>query len=159
MVQTVTIGYGPNSDVYLLKEKYFGNKEFLLGDLAFSASSVMVPAFKKSPNANLSEKRTYFNTKLAKVWIKSEHCIGLLKASFQHLQGHRHVIRIKRDLDVILQTTMCACILHNLLIDHAIPQDWMVDYNESEEEEEAEDDSGGAKKHREQMLAYMMKMR
>jgi len=74
------------------------------------------------------------------------------------LQGHRRVIRIKRDLDVILQTTMCACILHNLLIDHAIPQDWMVDYNESEEEEEAEDDSGGAN-HWEQMLAYMMKMR
>jgi len=41
-----------NSDVYLSKEKYFGNKEFLLGDSAFSASSVMVPAFKKSPNAN-----------------------------------------------------------------------------------------------------------
>jgi len=63
--ENMTIRYGPNSDVYLLKEKYFGNKEFLLGDLAFSASSVMVPAFKKSPNANLSETRTYFNTKLA----------------------------------------------------------------------------------------------
>jgi len=76
-----------NSNVYLSKEKYFGNKEFLLGDLAFSASSVMVPTFKKSPNANLSETRTYFNTKLARIGIKSEHCIGLLKAWFQHLQG------------------------------------------------------------------------
>jgi len=38
-----------DSNVYLSKEKYFGNKEFLLGDLAFSSSSVMVPAFKKSP--------------------------------------------------------------------------------------------------------------
>jgi len=120
----------------LSKEKYFGDKEFLLGDSAFSASSVMVPAFKKSPNANLSETRTYFNTKLAKVWIKSEHCIGLLNAWF-HLQGHQCVIRSKRDLDVTLQTTMCACILHNLLIDHAIPQDWMVDNMKLEEEEEA----------------------
>ena len=49
------------------------------------------------------------------------------------------------------------CILHNLLIDHAILQDWMVDNMESEEEEEAEDDSGGAD-HREQVLAYMMEM-
>jgi len=77
-----------NSNIYLSKERYFGNKEFLLGDSAFSASSVMVPAFKKSPNANLSEMRTYFNMKLARIRIKSEHCIGLLKARFQCLQGH-----------------------------------------------------------------------
>jgi len=52
---------------------------------------------------------------------------------------------------------MCACILHNLLIDHAIPQDWMVGSTESEEEEEAEDDGGDAN-FREQMLAYMLEM-
>jgi len=70
------------------------------------------------------------------------------------LQGHRCVIRRKRDLDVIFQKAMHACILHNLLIDHAIPQDWMVDNMESQEEEEAEDDSGGANR-REQILAYI----
>jgi len=86
----------------------------------------MVPAFKKGHNANLSENCKYFNTKLAKVWIKSEHCIGLLKSRFQCLQVHRRVIQSKHDLDVILQMTMCACIMHNLLIDHAILQDWMV---------------------------------
>ena len=42
-----------NSDVYLSKEKYFNNKEYLLGDLAFSASSVLVPAFKNGSNSNL----------------------------------------------------------------------------------------------------------
>ena len=81
-----------NSNIYLSKERYFGNKEFLLGDSAFSASSVMVPAFKKSPNANLSEMRTYFNMKLARIRIKSEHCIGLLKVRFQRLQGQQHVM-------------------------------------------------------------------
>ena len=50
---------------------------------------------------------------------------------------------------------MCACILHNLLIDHAIPQDWMVDNMELEEEEEAEDDSGGASRQ-EQILAISL---
>jgi len=34
-----------NSDVYLLKYKYFNHKEYLLGDLAFSSSSVLVPTF------------------------------------------------------------------------------------------------------------------
>ena len=45
-----------NSDVYLAKEKYFSNKEYLLGDSEFSASMVMVPAFKKGLNATLSEE-------------------------------------------------------------------------------------------------------
>ena len=45
-----------NSNVYLSKEVYFSNKEYLLGDLAFSASMVMVPAFKKGPNDTLSEE-------------------------------------------------------------------------------------------------------
>jgi len=44
----------------------------------------MIPAYKKGHNSNLSEKK-YFDTKLAKVQIKSMHCIGLLKAWFQCL--------------------------------------------------------------------------
>ena len=45
-----------NIDVYLSKEKYFSNKEYLLGDLVISASMVMVPAFKKGLNSTLSEE-------------------------------------------------------------------------------------------------------
>ena len=47
-----------NSDVYLSKEKYFNNKEYLLGDSAFSASSVLVPVFKKGSNSNLREDQS-----------------------------------------------------------------------------------------------------
>ena len=68
-----------NSDVYLLKYKYFNNKEYLLGDSAFSASPVLVPTFNKGCNYNLSEEQRYFNTKLVKVHIKREHCLGLHK--------------------------------------------------------------------------------
>ena len=48
-----------NIDVYLSKEKYFNNKKYLLGDLAFSASSVLVPAFKKGSSSNLREDQSY----------------------------------------------------------------------------------------------------
>jgi len=78
----------------------------------------MVPAFKKGHNANLSEEQRYFNTKLAKIWMKSQHCIGLIKAQFQRLWGFWRVIQDKQDLDAILRPEMCACILHNLLINH-----------------------------------------
>jgi len=47
-----------NSDVYLSKEKYFNNREYPLGDLAFSASSVLVPTFKKGNNSNLREDQS-----------------------------------------------------------------------------------------------------
>jgi len=71
-----------NSEIYLNRDKYFDRWEYLLGDSAFSTSAVMVPAFKKGHNISLSEEKRFFNTKLAKIRIKSECCIGLLKACF-----------------------------------------------------------------------------
>jgi len=55
-----------NSDVYLAKENYFSNKEYLLGDSAFSASMVMVPALKNGPNATLSEEKQVIQHKAGK---------------------------------------------------------------------------------------------
>ena len=46
---------------YQWQEQYFDQKEYLLGDSAFSASAVMIPAFKKGHNSNLSEEWRYFN--------------------------------------------------------------------------------------------------
>jgi len=76
----------------LSRDKYFDQKEYLLGDLAFYSSSAMVTAFKKGHNANFSEEWRYFNTKLAKIQIKRENYIGLTKAWFQHLWGFQRVI-------------------------------------------------------------------
>ena len=120
----------------LSKNKYFNNKQYLLGDLAFSASSVMIPEYKNGCNSNLSDEQKYFNTKL-----------GILKVQFQCFQGHQWVIQSNHDLDVILQVKMCACILHNLLIDHAIPQDWMVSSMDLEEDEELNYHSEIANQH------------
>jgi len=71
-----------NSEIYLRKDKYFDQKEYLLGDLAFLP---MILAFKKGHNRNLSDEQRYFYKKLAKMQIKSKHCIGLLKAWFKCL--------------------------------------------------------------------------
>jgi len=81
-----------SSEIYLSRDKYFDQKEYLLGDLAFYSSSAMVTAFKKGHNANFSEEWRYFNTKLAKIQIKRENYIGLTKAWFQHLWGFQRVI-------------------------------------------------------------------
>ena len=92
------------------------------------------------------------------MWIKSEHCIGLLKARFRCLQGLWQVIQSKRDLDAILQMTMCAYILQNFLINHAIPQDWMVNNMELEEVEEPEHHNNERSNQHDQILAYMQEI-
>jgi len=48
--------------------------------------------------------------------------------------------------------------LHNLLINHAIPQDWMVNNMESEEDEEPEQHNNERANRHDQILAYMMKI-
>ena len=125
-----------NSGIYLSRDNYFNHKEYLLGDSAFSTSSVMVPVIKKGHNANLSEEKV-LNTKLDKFRIKIEHCIGLLKVQFKHLRVHQLVIHKKKDLGAILRPTMYACILHNLLIENPVPPDWF-DNNVLELDEEDE---------------------
>jgi len=51
----------------------------------------------------------------------------------------------------------CACIFHNLLISHAIPEDWMEANSETEDEELKQHDNQRANR-RNQILAYMMEM-
>jgi hypothetical protein len=73
---------------------FFSHLEYLLGDSAYSCSSVMVQAFKKHPGcAHLPRDQENFNTRLAKVRIVSEHCIGILKGRFGCLK--RSNIKLK----------------------------------------------------------------
>lgn len=150
-----------NSDVFVNKELYFGDREYLLGDSAFAPSSVMVPAFKKGHITGLTEEKAYFNTKLAKIRIKSEHCIGLLKARFQRVKGHRRVIGGPKDLRSILRVTMCACIVHNLLISNPISKEWLEDPQDLPENDELNQivDSRIGNERRDQLFAYMLEIR
>jgi len=45
---------------------------------------------------------------------------------------------------MLFSKQQCVNVFYTTFIDHASPQDWMVDNMELEEEKEAEDDSGGA---------------
>jgi len=102
------------------------------------------------------------NNKLAKIWIKSEHCIGLLKARFQHLRGFRRVIQDKQDLDAILRQAMCTCVLHNLLINHLVPSDWfdetIEELGQDDELNQSVEQSGGDMRYN-QVFAYMLEER
>lgn len=116
-----------NCRLKLKPSKYFIQNQYVLGDSAFQASTHMVPAYKKPPRSDLDPHKSFFNIKLAKARIKTEHCIGLLKARFQYFKGVRVIIRSKADMKKIIKYFTTACILHNLLIREPVPAEWEQD--------------------------------
>jgi hypothetical protein len=125
-----------NSRLFKNREEYFQFGEYLLGDSAYSCSSVMVQSFKKVPGqAMLPLDKENFNTLLAQVHIASEHCIGILKGRFQCMK--RNNIKLKQTAKEVkeLVDLIGACIvIHNLLINYEeddIPAEW---YSQMEEE-------------------------
>ena len=88
-----------NSKLFKDKRAYFRDREYLLGDSAFSALPVMVQSFKKNAlTGYLEPEKEFFNTKLGSLRIKSEHCIGLLKGRFPCLKKINACIRTQADL-------------------------------------------------------------
>ena len=76
-----------NCKVNVKKDEHFSEREYLLGDSAFSASPVMVQSFKKTPGQQpLSKEQEFFNRKLASPHFLSEYCIGILKNRFPVLK-------------------------------------------------------------------------
>ena len=81
---------------------------------------------------------------------------------FQCLRGFWQVIHDKADLDTILKYTLCACILHNLLIEHCVPPDWFNDdIKELEQEDELNQsvENIASDTRSNQLLAYMLEER
>lgn len=119
-----------SSNLFKDRDSFFSPLEYIIGDSAYSNSSIMVPAFKKTRNeVNLSRNKELFNFHLAKLRIKSEHCIGLLKGRFQCLKGMNTYISGEDDVKFIVDCFGACCVLHNLLLSYndEIPQEWYED--------------------------------
>lgn len=126
------------------REEYFGERDYLLGDSAFSKSSIMVQSFKQDAHSGyLDEKKEFFNTKLGSLRIKSEHCIGMLKGRFRCVRRINSTVKCQEDLGKILRLVESVAIVHNFLLkegEQTIPQSWYEDVNEMLE---IEDDGAG----------------
>ena len=136
-----------NSKLFYNRGDYFSHREYLLGDSAYSASPVMVQAFKKEATvAELPQNHAFFNTKLAQVRIASEHCIGILKGRFPCLkQNNIKLKNSKAEVKELVELVGACIVLHNMLIDYdedPIPESWYehmndeIDWGMYDEEEE-----------------------
>ncbi len=63
----------------LNEAEFFHQLEFIIGDSTFNPSKRMVPTYKKTAGQScLNAENEFFNGKIARARVKSEHCIGLL---------------------------------------------------------------------------------
>ena len=119
-----------NSKVFKDAPQYFTDGEYVVGDSAYSQSPVMVQSFKKaSGEGNLTHHKEFFNTKLASLRVRGEHCIGILKNRFPWLKNCNILLDSEDGMKEILQLLECSCILHNIFLQHEddIPPEWYED--------------------------------
>jgi hypothetical protein len=84
-------------------------------DSAYSVSPRVIPVHKK-PAADLLENRQ-FDTAVAHIRIRSEHCMGALKGRWQSLRGLRIAVNRKRDHVYACDWIRMCILLHNLVVD------------------------------------------
>ena len=132
----------------------------MLGDSSFKVSSIMIPAFKKPFRSDLGREESVFNSMLAKIRIRSEHCIGLLKAIFQYLKRIRTLVKDKNSMKWTNRYILAAAVLHNLMIKQPCPDDWYVqeepDTLGDDEELNKVSATPNSDERRKQLFAYLI---
>jgi hypothetical protein len=114
-----------NSRLALHPEQFFTGNEYLLADSGYSPSQHIIPVFKKPPHSSLTAEETQFNFKLSSIRVQVEHCIGILKGHFQSLKGLRIMIRQEKDIKQSVYWIRACCVLHNLLLQDKIDNEWL----------------------------------
>ena len=140
-----------NTDLYQDPNSYFSEMEFNIGDSAFSNSPFMVASFKKSAGEVIPEEHERFNTLLAKVRIRSEHTIGILKGRFPWLRSIRmKITEKKRSLRKILRLVDATVILHNMLIHYG--EEMEVSQFMHEDDNASDIDDGARAENQEELM-------
>jgi DDE superfamily endonuclease len=75
----------------------------------------MIPPFKNSVGGNLTANETAFNTLLAKLRVKSEHCIRILKLWFRFLRNIWLHLASREDMQRIINYVRGTVVMHNFL--------------------------------------------
>ncbi len=99
-IQYIDVGWpGSAHDSALNKNPsaYFSDREYLLGDSAYTPSPTMVPAYKKfGGQVVLTFGQVFFNDLLSSCHAKIEHTIGIWKGRFPFLRNIRVWITSKK---------------------------------------------------------------
>ena len=121
-----------NSILARQPDRFFAGDEYLLADSGYTPSLQIIPSFKRPPNRGLAMDEAQFNSQLSNIRVRVEHCIGILKGRFQSLRGLRTVIRREKDVRRLVYWIRACCVLHNLVLQDPVEQEWLEDEGEGE---------------------------
>lgn len=126
--------------------------EWIWADSAYPCNTWCVPPFKKLPGRQLTPQQKKFNYHLARVRVRSEHTIGLLKGRFQSLHELRIQVSSPKQHDWVLVWIRCCIILHNMILDiegDGDDETWRADcvaevFGDGDDDDDDMDNSGPA---------------
>jgi DDE superfamily endonuclease len=96
-------------------EEFFDEREYVLGDSAYTLSSTILTPYKKP--ASLHPENAKFNQILSSMRVRVEHCIGILKNRFQSLKGMRQRISGRKSARQVVFWVKACAILHNMILE------------------------------------------
>ncbi len=129
----------------------------MLGDSAYTPSQYLVPSLKRAANEHLEGEREYFNRTLAKVRMRVEHAIGILKGRFPVLKWIRVLLKSREDMVRILDIVHACAILHNYLINERVPDSWIEqESNDTNEPEFVHGSQSSGETFRSKLLEYLL---
>jgi hypothetical protein len=116
-----------NSALHNNPSVFFSDREYLLGDSAYTPSPTMVPAYKKfGGQVTLASGQIFFNDLLSACRVKIEHTIGIWKGRFPFLRNIRVRIAAKKDFSFLIKLVKASAIIHNLFVQqHTVPKSWL----------------------------------
>ncbi|KAF9503286.1 hypothetical protein BS47DRAFT_1402561 [Hydnum rufescens UP504] len=94
---------------------WFTDHEWVWADSAYALQPWCIVPYKK-PHSLIQNNKT-FNYYLSKIWIKSEHTMGMLKGRFSSLRGLRQQITSVCDHLLALKWVEICLVLHNAILD------------------------------------------
>lgn len=98
--------------------KYFGPREYVIGDTAFEPSDICVSAYKCDPGFYQDCDKQNFNSCMSTPRVIGEHTMGLWKGRTPWLRNIRMLITDEKEsLEKILKYIDATVVLHNMLIE------------------------------------------
>ena len=93
--------------------RFLSDNEYILGDSGYPISKWLLAPY-RNPRAAIPENAR-FNRHISTARVIIEHTNGVLKMRWGSLQGLRHVIRIKEDVQAVVDRIQCCITLHNIM--------------------------------------------
>ncbi|KAE8243924.1 hypothetical protein A4X13_0g6885 [Tilletia indica] len=111
---------------------FFNEGEYLLGDSAYSNSTILVTPYKRPQSSSLPNRR--FNKLLSSMRIDIEHAFGLLKGRWGCLKGLRVRLFSDEQHAIACRYVTACVVLHNILL--SLKDDWATELDSEDNGED-----------------------